>query len=115
MRTMTVTVDAERVRPSRALRAAARSAPLLVVTGRALGELADELGGYEAAVRFLVTVATTVGRPIGVNVPTGPDSSRSVFVPPKGWGEERLAGWAAGKRDELEAAFGPASVVREDE
>ena len=111
---MTVTVDAERVSPSKALRAAARSAPLLVVTGRALGDLADELGGYEAAARFLTTVATNVGRPIGVNYPTA-DGSRTMFVAPKGWGEERLAGWAAGKRDELERMFGASSVVREGE
>ena len=105
---MTVTVDAERVSPSKALRVAAGSAPLLVVTGRALGEL----GGVEAAVRFLITVATNVGRPIGVNVPTGPDSSRSVLVPPKGWGEERLAGWVAGRHREIEAALGPAVPLR---
>jgi hypothetical protein len=86
-----------------------------VVTGRALGDLADELGGYEAAARFLTTVASNVGRPLAVNYPTGPDRSQTMFIAPKGWTEERLAGWVAGKRDGLEQMFGAASVVREEE
>jgi hypothetical protein len=83
-----------------------------VVTGRALGDLADELGGYEAAARFLTTVASNVGRPIAVNYPTGPDGSRMMFVAPKGWSQERLAGWTAGRHREIEAAFGPAVPLR---
>ena len=112
MPTMTWTIDAARIAPSASLRVAARSAPLLILTGRALGELVAELGGYEAAGRYLITVATNVGRPIGVNFPTGPDSSCSIFVPPKGWGEERLAGWVAGRHREIETTLGPATPLR---
>jgi len=37
-----------------------------------------------------------------------------VFVSPRGWTQERLAGWAAGHHAELEAMFGDATPVRED-
>jgi hypothetical protein len=109
--TARVTIDAERVPPSKALAVLARSVPLLVVTHRAYAEL----GGEDAAVRHLARVATDVGKPIAVNLPTGPEASTSVFVGPKGWSEERLAGWAAGHHAELEAAFGSATVRRREE
>jgi len=117
MRTATIAIDAERVSPARSLAALARlsardGSSLVVVTGRAYGELVDELGGDDAAARHLARVATNVGRPLAVNLPTGADTSRTIFVAPRGWSEERLAGWAAGRHAELEAAFGPASVVR---
>ena len=79
-------------------------------------ELERELGGPEAVARHLFRVATTTGRPIAANLATGLETSTTVFVSPRGWSEDRLRGWAAGKRDELEAVFGPATVVRmEDE
>ena len=114
-RTATLTVDAERVSIARSLstlaRAAARDgAPLVCVSGRALADLADELGGYEAAARRLCQIATNTGRPLAVNLPTGPDTSTPAFVSPKGWSEERLRAWIAGHHLELEAAFGPATV-----
>jgi len=116
MRTATVTIDAERVSPARSLAALARAAahsggPLVCVTGRMFTELERELGGPEGVARRLCRVATTTGRPICVNLPTGPERSTTVFVSPRGWSVSRLAGWAARKHDELEAAFGPARVA----
>ena len=93
-------------------RAAARDGgPLVCITGRAWRDLADELGGDEAAVRHLLRVATTTGRPLCVNFSIE-RGSRTVFVAPRDWSEERLRGWAAGHHEELEAAFGPATPVR---
>jgi len=113
----TLTIDAERVSPSRSIAALARAAahsggPLVCVTGRAYGELVGELGSDEAAARHLARVATNSGHPICVNFETGADTATTVFISPKGWSEDRLAGWAAGHHQELERAFGPASVVR---
>ena len=111
--TARITIDSETVSPSRAIAAAARSAPLLVVSHRAFNDLCAELGSEEAAARHLCRVATNTGRPIAANLPTGPDTSTTVFISPKGWGRERLAGWVAGKRDELEELFGEATIREE--
>ena len=111
MRTATVSIDAGAVSPSRALATVARLHDRLVcVTHRAHAELVAELGSDEAAARHLTRVATNTGRPIAVNLPTGPDTSSTLFVSPRGWSRERLAGWAAGHVGELEVAFGPATV-----
>ena len=115
MRTATVRVDAERVSVARSIAAMARATardngPLVCISGRALADLADELGGHEAAAKHLYRVATRTGRPIAANVPTGPDTSMTMFIAPRGWTDERLRGWAAGRHAELEAAFGAATV-----
>ena len=105
-RRMTLTVDPSEISMAAAIRRMAGAAPLLCLTSRALGDLADELGSMEAAADFLLEVAESIGHPIAVNVPTGPDASSTTFLPPKGWSEERLAGWVAGKHEELEREFG---------
>lgn len=107
-----VTVDPDAVSPSKAIAAAARSAPLLVLTHRAFSDLAAELGGDDEAVRHISRVATNTGRPIGTNLLTGPKTSSTLFIPPKGWTSERLTGWVAGHHAELEDAFGAASIRR---
>ena len=105
-RRMTVTVDPAAVSMVRAIRTAAQGAPLLVITGRAFGDLASELGGAEAAVGELLSIAESVNRPVAVNMPTGADASSTVFISPRGWTEERLRGWIGGRHAELEGAFG---------
>ncbi len=114
MRTATIAVDAGAVSVARSIAAAARLAPLLVLTHRSLDDLARELGGYDEAARRLLTIATNAGKPIGVNAPTGPDTSRTWFVAPKSWSRERVAGWVAAHHGELERAFGDATPVWED-
>jgi len=111
-RSVRVTVDASRVSPSETIRRSAGLAPLTMVRGRMLIELADELGGYEEVGRFLYGIAEDLGRPIGVNVPT-PAGSRSMFLAPKGWSQARLVGWVAVRHQEVETAFGPATMVGE--
>jgi hypothetical protein len=117
VRTATVSVDPATVSIARSLAALARSSardggPLVCVTGRAFGDLCDELGSDEAAVRHLARVAANTQRPILVNFATGPNTSRMVAVGPKDWTDEKTAGWVAGRHTELEAAFGPAMPMR---
>ena len=111
--TLRLSVDPEAVPIVTAIREAAHAAPaLLVLTGRAAGDLADQLGSVDAAVRFLVDLATEIGRPIGLNAETGEGRSQTMFVAPKGWSEQRLAGWVAGRHAELESEFGDIAGVR---
>ena len=105
-RTARVLTGPATVSPSRALAALARAAatsggPLVVVREGAYRELIAELGGAEAAVRFLAKLAGNTQRPLAVNLPA-PDGSTTIFVSPRGW--------AAGRHEELEAAFGAATV-----
>jgi hypothetical protein len=112
-RSLTIGNDPAAVRPSVALAAAARAAPLLVVTHRAFADLVAELGSFEATARHLARVATNTGRPIGINAPT-PDGSRTMFIPPKGWTRERLAGWIGGHHELLEREFGASTLIAGD-
>ena len=103
-RRMTVTVDADQLSIATAIRRMADAAPMLVLTGRAFNDLARELGGFEAAVGELLSVAESANRPIAVNMPTGQDMSSTVF----------LQGWVAGHHQELAAEFGEVTRVGAD-
>ena len=113
-RSLKVTIDPAAVSIAASIRVAAEAAPLLVIGGRALADLAAELGGEEAAARHLLEVAEEIGHPVGVNVPTGRGASSTMFIPPRSWSAERLSGWAAGHHAELEEAFGGVSRVSAD-
>jgi hypothetical protein len=106
---LTIRADPRAVSMAAAIRAAAGAAPLFVLTGRAFGDLSKELGGCEAAAGYLHRVAQKIGRPIGINFTVGADQSRTVFIPPKGWSEQKLAGWVGGFHAELEGEFGQVS------
>jgi hypothetical protein len=110
-RTARVAADAERVSIAKSIAAAARGTALLVITTRALLDLERELGGPEQAARHLARLATNTGKPVAVNMPTGPATSRTLFISPKGWSRERLAGWIAGRHEDLENMFGDATPV----
>ena len=112
-RTMHVTIDPTAISPAKALAAAARSGLLVIVTDRAFRDLADEFGGVEATWRHVQRVANRSNRPVGANLLTA-DGSRTCFVAPKGWTQERLRGWVAGHHEAIEAAFGPAMAMPED-
>jgi len=107
-RALRVTVDASRISPSAVIQESAGLVPLMMITSRMLIDLSDELGSQEQAGAFLAEIAEQTGRPVGVNLPAPDGGSRSMFLAPKGWSEARLADWVAGKRDEIESAFGPA-------
>ena len=112
-RCATVTIDAATVSPSKALAATARLAPLVVVSDRAYGEMLAELGSDELVIAHVTRVATNVGKPIGVNLTSGTDTSTTVFIGPKHWSGERVAGWIGGHREALEQQFGDATFSRE--
>jgi hypothetical protein len=103
-------VDTAAVKPTAVLRRAAESGVSVGLTHRMLRDLEAELGGMEPAVERLVELATLTGRPVFVNLPNGPDASRTVALAPKGWGSERLAGYVGGLKDELESVYGPAEL-----
>ena len=106
-RRMTVTIDPSALSMAASIRAAAQATPMLVLTGRAFGDLVSELGGTDAAAEHLLALAEQTGKPIGINFETDADTSRTMFLPPRGWTEGRLSGWIAGHHAELEAQFGP--------
>jgi hypothetical protein len=102
---LSITADPARVSMAGAIRRMAGAAPLLVITGRALLDLAAELGGMDAAALFLLELVESVNRPVGLNFATGDDTSSTAFVAPRGWTQERLQGWIAGHHAELTDAF----------
>ncbi len=108
---LTVKVDPEAVSTAATLRRMVPIVPLVVVKQAALRDLSRELGGYEAATRFLADLAHEHGKPIGLNVETGPDTSSAAFLAPRDWTQERLAGWIAGHHQELESEFGQVARV----
>ena len=110
-RRLTVQVDPAAVSMAAAIRTAAQASPLLVITSRVLSHLAAELGGHEAAARYLFGLAESIGKPVAVNVDTGAETSSTAFIAPRSWTEERLAGWVAGRHEDIEAAFGPAIPI----
>jgi len=105
-RSLRVTVDPSAVSAAAAIRAAAAAAPLLVVGGRALADLAAELGGHEAAATFVLELAESVGRPVGLNMPAGGGTTSTMFISPRSWSPARTQGWVGGHHQELEQQFG---------
>jgi hypothetical protein len=107
-----ITADPARVSMARAIERLAPGVPLFVLSHRALADLARELGSERRAARWLARLAGKLGRPILVNAPTGGDTSSTVAVAPRGWGEERLLGWLGGHHAVLEEEFGPVARIR---
>lgn len=62
-------------------------------------------GGIVATWEEIMEAATTSGVPIGVHLATS-GGETTAFIPPRGWSQERLAGFVAGKHEELAEAFG---------
>ncbi len=83
-----------------------------VLTVHALMQLSREKGGDKAAMRWLMTQATTANTPIIINVPNADGSSQSVAVPPAGWSEEKMMGWLSVKREVLGGVFGEVDGIR---
>ena len=114
-RSLRVSVDTGSVSAARAIAEVARTGPPVCLTDRLFDDLADEVGGVEPAMRHLVAVAEEVGRPVAVNLETAAGASRTVFLAPCSWTEERLRGWVAGHHEAIEAVFGQATPVPEGE
>jgi len=110
-KTFRVVADPAAVSMAAAISVVAGTAPLFIMTRRALDDLAVELGGRPAAAAFLREVVESIGRPVGVSVPTGPETLSTAFIAPRSWTDERLAGWIGGHHEILEAEFGEVSRV----
>jgi hypothetical protein len=104
-----LTIDTERLKPTDAIRPMAERGIPCVLTNRMLRDLERELGTMAAAITWLVDLATFTSRPMAVNVETA-EGSTTVLLAPRGWGDERLKGWAGGLAEGLERHFGAASI-----
>lgn len=94
------------------IEAAVSSQTLTVVTYSTLKRLAAELEtDTNGAVRHIYDLAERYGRPIGVNYPTGKNTTRTAVIPPPGWSTERLSGYVAGQHEQLTALFGAVAKV----
>src|SRR3954471_70894 len=99
--TLRVAVDTAGISAAETIAQAARVVPFMVISDRLFVELAEELGSEQEATRHLTRIATNTGRPIGVNVEGDDGESTTACIAPKGWTSERLAGWIAGRHEEL--------------
>jgi hypothetical protein len=77
-----------------------------VFTMAVLNDLYAELGDWGAVWLWVKHAATLLRKPLICNV-AGNGISKTVLVAPPGWTQERLRGYTAGFRTEIEAAFGP--------
>jgi hypothetical protein len=111
-RTLRAVLDTRQGRPSEAIAAAVRAGAFMVLTHRLVAELSAELGGDDAAARFLHRLVEDTGRPLGVNVPTATDS-QTTFWAPASWTPERLRGWVGAHHEALERQFGSATIRKE--
>jgi hypothetical protein len=87
------------------IRAVAEALPFFVIRGKGAFNLIAELGGPQEALEWLVALANDLDRPVGINLPTEEGTTTGVIAPST-WSQERLQGWTAGYKDELEGFFG---------
>ena len=85
---------------------AATPTSTVTLTVRVLAQLEREFHGYKRAYRWLLALATEMNQPIGIHADDG-EHGRTVFISPRDWTAEKLAGWIAARREVLEAEFGP--------
>jgi hypothetical protein len=93
-------------------RVAAAGQATVVVTAATFSYLRRDCGSDKRALEWLTNLAAETGKPIALNLPDGPDRSVTTFVSPKGWTEERLRGFIAGRHAELEAVLGEVAEIR---
>src|SRR4051812_24825398 len=86
----------DRHRATDAIRQVAALTPLAVVTQNLYRQLRQQLGGDDAALTWLMSLAMKLGHPIGLNLSNGRGSSQTLMLAPIGWSEERVQGWTAG-------------------
>ena len=109
-RTAHLLVDTATISPTALLRRTAEAGAVVGLTHRMLRDLERELGGMEAAVAWLLELATLAGRPVFINVPNGPDAGQTIALAPPSWSQERLAGFVGGLSEGLEELFGKAEL-----
>jgi hypothetical protein len=84
----------------------------LVLTSNAQVQLEAEVGvGAEAALKWLLDLVAGGTQPIGVYIRNPDGRSVTVFVGPRGWTRERLAGHVATLAFDVQAYFGEATPI----
>ena len=101
-----IITDGNAVKPSTILEELADSTPLLVMTTAFWRNLVAELGSENEALPFVLDLVNRRESPIGLNLQLDADRSRTVWLPPRVWSQDRLMGWVAARREEIESEFG---------
>ncbi len=78
----------------------------ILLTDAARRHLGHDLGGSEAVIPWLLDLVKDGDHPLGINVVEADGSSQTIFLGPRGWTTERLAGHVATMRPMLEREFG---------
>jgi hypothetical protein len=91
--------------------ATAESVRMVAVTHRAWSHLRRDCGGDKRAAQWLASLATEAGKVVAVNFELKDGGSRTMFLAPKDWSEEKLRGYIGGLGEEVEAIFGPVAGV----
>lgn len=102
-----IRMDDRYVSPSLLLETVGPAVPVVIITGELLRSLEREKRGYRKTTRYLVKLAESWQQPIILNAPTGDGNSQSVVIGPRSWDRERLSGWLARNRPQIEEALGP--------
>lgn len=74
-------------------------------------ELRRELRSPAAVLKWAGDMAVRLDRVVLLNIPDRDGSSHTLTLAP-GWSQERLAGYIAGRHEELGDVFGPITRVR---
>lgn len=74
-------------------------------------ELRQELKSVAAVIQWAADLAKRLDRIVLLNIPDKDGTSHTVTLAP-GWTQERLAGFIAGRHEEIAEAFGPIERVR---
>ena len=110
-RALHLTVDTDAARPTAWLSRVALTGTPVLLGHRMFADLVRELGDEPSAAQWLADLAAMMQKPVLVNLPTETGSTTVVISPP-GWSQERLCGFVGGMAEDLQAAFGPATVRR---
>jgi hypothetical protein len=80
--------------------------PMFLLSQRAYMHLAEECGGDEPAILFLLELAEQYNKPVLVNFEKPDGTSQTNAMAPRSWTSERLQGWIAGHHEALEQELG---------
>ncbi len=83
--------------------------PLVALTTNSFRDLLTELGDERATMTYTMTYlideSTKHAKPIAINL-EDKSGSKTIFIAPRDWSEERLSGWVATAKPALERHFG---------
>jgi hypothetical protein len=83
--------------------------PLVILTERMVAQLQRECGSDEKLAAWVLKLVTRRRRPLGVHDEA---AGQTWFWAPPDWSHDKLLGYIAVHREELEAQFGPMERIR---